>query len=286
VTRQNTRRRFAAVLAILPLILTGLVVAGTAQPAAAGEVVKLRLHRAVKQLPVARETRVGYDRDKFRHWIDADGNCRDTRDEVLAAESLVSVDGCDIQRGKWRSYYDGAVTRDSSGFDVDHIVALAEAWDSGAKGWNPGTRKRFANDLGDRRTLVAVSASSNRSKSDRDPAEWLPARGQCRYVREWTAVKIRWSLQVDRAEKRALVRRAGNCRNVMVKVRQATVRTGSGRGGTGDGGGGGTAVGGGTDPRFEYCYQAKEAGYGPYCQGQDEEYDWYTDADNDGVVCE
>jgi hypothetical protein len=174
------------------------------------------------------------------------------------------------------------VTRDSTGFDVDHMVALAEAWDSGAKRWTAGTRKRFANDLGDRRTLVAVSASANRSKSDRDPAEWLPARGQCRYVREWTAVKIRWSLQVDRAEKRALVRRAGNCRNVMVKVREATVRTG---GGGGAGGGGGTG-GGGTDPRFEYCYQAKEAGYGPYYQGQDEEYYWYTDADNDGAVCE
>jgi hypothetical protein len=267
-------------LAVLPLIFSGLVIAGTAQ-SAAGELVKLRLHRAVKLMPVARETRAGYDRDRFSHWVDADSNCRDTRDEVLATESLVRVRGCDIQRGKWRSYYDGAVIRDSTGFDVDHMVALAEAWDSGAKRWNAGTRKRFANDLGDRRTLVAVSASSNRSKSDRDPAEWLPARGQCRYVREWTAVKIRWSLKVDRAEKRALIRRAGNCRNVVVKVRAATVRTG--RGGGGDGGGAG---GGATDPRFEYCYQAQEAGYGPYYKGQDEEYHWYTDADNDGAVCE
>jgi hypothetical protein len=288
VTAQTTGRRFVAVIAVLPLILAGLVIAGTAQPAAAGELVKMRLHRAVKQLPVARETRVGYDRDKFQHWIDADGYCRDTRDEVLAVESMVKVRACDIQRGKWRSYYDGVVVRDSSGFDVDHMVALAEAWDSGARRWTAGTRKRFANDLGDRRTLVAVSASSNRSKSDRDPAEWLPTRGQCRYVREWTAVKIRWSLQVDRAEKRALVRRAGNCRNVMVRVREATVRTGGGGGGgTGDdGGAGGGGTDGGTDPRFEYCYQAKEAGYGPYYKGQDEEYYWYTDADNDGTVCE
>jgi hypothetical protein len=79
-------------------------------------------------------------------------------------------------------------------------------------------------------------------------------------VREWTAVKIRWSLRVDRAEKRALVRRAGNSRNVMVKVREAHIRTRSGGDGTGDGAGAG---GGATDPRLEYCYQAQEAGYGP-----------------------
>lgn len=270
----NHVRRVGVALTTV-LLASGLT--GAVQPAAAaGELVKTRLHRAVQQLPVARETRVGYDRDKFRHWVDADGDCRDTRDEVLAAESLVQVGGCDVQRGKWRSYYDGVVVRDSSAFDVDHMVALAEAWDSGAKKWDAGTRRAFANDLGDRRSLVAVSASSNRSKSDRDPAEWLPERGRCRYVREWTAVKIRWSLHVNRGEKRALRHQAEKCRNVVVKVRKATVRTG----GTG---GGGT---GGTDRRFAYCYQAQEAGLGPYYQGRDEEYAWYTDADNDGVVCE
>lgn len=272
-------RRLFAVLAVLPLLVAGLVATSAVEPAdAAGAVVRMRLHQAVKQLPLARETRAGYDRDRFRHWVDANSDCQDTRDEVLFAESLVAVSGCDIQRGKWRSYYDGVVTRDSSSFDVDHMVPLAEAWDSGAKRWSADTRKRFANDLGDRRALVAVSASSNRSKSDRDPAEWLPAREKCRYVREWTAVKMRWSLKVDRAEKRALVRRATRCRNVVVRVRKAAISTGTG----GDGGG----TSGGTDPRFSYCYQAKEAGYGPYYQGKDEEYYWYTDGDSDGVVCE
>lgn len=252
--------------------------AGAGQPASAGELVKMRLRGLLKQLPVARETRVGYDRAKFEHWVDADGDCRDTRDEVLAAESLVGVGGCDVQSGKWRSYYDGVVTRDSSTFDVDHVVALAEAWDSGAKRWTVGTRRGFANDLADHRSLVAVSASSNRSKSDRDPGDWLPAQGQCRYVRDWTAVKIRWSLRVDGTEKRALVRRAGTCRNVVVSVRKATIRLRSTSGGAG-----GDST---TDPRFDYCYQAKAAGYGPYYKGQDEEYHWYTDGDNDGIACE
>jgi hypothetical protein len=53
----------------------------------------------------AEAPRAGYDRELFDHWIDADGDCRDTRDEVLAAESHATVSGCDITTGEWRSYY-------------------------------------------------------------------------------------------------------------------------------------------------------------------------------------
>lgn len=268
--------RLLAALVAMPLLVSGTVVTAPADPADAGELVKVRLHRAVKDLPVARETRRGYDREKFRHWVDADGDCRDTRDEVLAAESLVGVRGCDVRRGKWRSYYDRVVVRWSSRLDVDHMVPLAEAWDSGAKRWNTRTRSRFANDLRDVRSLVAVTTSSNRSKSDQDPAEWMPAYGRCRYVQEWTAVKIRWSLKVNRAEKRALVRRASRCANVVIHVRRAAIGTRSAPGGTSDG----------TDPQFDSCGEAVAAGYGPYYKGQDEEYYWYTDGDDDGIVCE
>jgi hypothetical protein len=212
--------KHTAALVVVPIVAS-MTIAPVPPTQAAGDVVKVRLHRAVKDLPVAGETRRGYDRDKFRHWIDADSDCRDTRDEVLAAESLVRVRGCDIQVGRWRSYYDGETTRRSAEFDIDHLVPLAEAWDSGAKRWNAGTRTRFANDLGDPRSLVAVTASSNRSKSDRDPAEWMPTYGTCQYVRQWVAVKIRWSLTVNRAEKRTLVRRAGDCANRALEVRRA-----------------------------------------------------------------
>jgi hypothetical protein len=248
-----------------------------APSADAGSLVRVRLRQAVRNLPVAAETRAGYDRDKFRHWVDADGDCRDTRDEVLAAESRVRVTGrCDVTRGRWLSYYDNVTVRQPGDLDIDHLVPLAEAWDSGAKRWTAGTRQRFANDLGDPRSLVAVTASANRSKSDQDPAEWMPQFGRCKYVRQWVAVKIRWTLKVNRAEKRALVRRAASCANVVVKVRKATVhrRTSSG------------SAGGGLDPRFDYCYQANAHGYGNYLRGRDPEYWWYTDGDSDGWVCE
>lgn len=279
-------QRLLVAVSTLPMILAGLfVVAPTAPANAAGDLVKVRLLRAIKNLDLAQETRRGYDRDKFRHWVDADGDCRDARDEVLAAESLVSVHGCDVQVGKWRSYYDRKVVRYSTNLDIDHMVPLAEAWDSGAKRWNAGTRMRFANDLVDSRALVAVTASSNRSKSDRDPSDWMPAYGRCKYIRQWVAVKTRWSLKVNLSEKRALAARADGCANVILKVRKATIRTGPASGGAGGGGGGG-GTGGGTDPRFDYCYQAVEAGYGPYYRGADTEYAWYTDSDSDGVVCE
>lgn len=242
----------------------------------ADRVVTKRLRAAVKALRVARETRQGYDRDKFGDWIDADDNCLDTRDEVLKQESRRATNrGCEITRGRWFSYYDGLTSTRPSALDIDHMVPLAEAWDSGAKRWNAGTRKRFANDLGDPRSLVAVTNSVNRSKGDRDPAEWLPPQGRCRYVTHYTAVKLRWSLRVDRRESRALRSIAQDCPNRLIRVTRARI-------GSGGGGGGGDDL----DPRFDYCYQAIAAGYGPYRRGRDPEYHWYTDADGDGWVCE
>jgi hypothetical protein len=276
-------RRALSALVVTMVSASGLtvVVDVATAPGADAAVVKKRLVKMARELKVAREVRRGYDRSKFTHWTDDDADGCNARYEVLIAEARVKPalgSGCSLTGGRWFSYYDGQRTQNPSSFDVDHMVPLAEAWDSGARRWNAGTRKRFANDLGDKRSLVAVTASSNRSKSDRDPGDWLPRKGaHCRYVREYVAVKTRWRLTVDRPEKRALLRTARGCRNVVVKVRPAKVvaRAGGGAGGST----GGDAKTGTTDPRVSYCYQAKDAGYGP-------EYDWYTDGDSDGVVCE
>lgn len=186
------------------------------------------LRSGVASLTIAREHRSGYDRDLFTHWISQGDGC-DTRDRVLIAEAIrtptVSSE-CTLSGGRWFSYYDGVRTKDSSTFDIDHMVPLAEAWDSGARRWNADTRERFANDLGDARALVAVTASSNRSKGDQDPAEWLPSDRKCRYVKQYVAVKIRWSLSVDRVEKRALRTRADSCRDVTLKVQKAVIGRG------------------------------------------------------------
>ncbi|EFQ84624.1 hypothetical protein HMPREF0063_10477 [Aeromicrobium marinum DSM 15272] len=160
-------------------------------------------------LPVAAEVRTGYDRDLFTHWIDADGNGCDTRREVLQAESLtpVVVTGtCTIVSGQWYSAFDGATWTDPADVDIDHLVPLAEAWDSGARTWSEPTRRAFANDLAIPDSLIAVTDSVNQSKSDGDPADWMPplTSARCDYAVQWVTVKTRWRLSVDPAEQAAL----------------------------------------------------------------------------------
>ena len=208
---------------LLPLVLAVvlLLVAAPGAAGAAGSQETLRLRAAVRALPQAAETPKGYDRDLFEHWVDADRDCQDTREEVLVAESLVPLSGCTVTTGEWFSYYDRLTWTQSSDVDIDHMVPLKEAWDSGAHAWDDDARERYANDLGDPRSLVAVTDNENQSKSDRDPVEWLPDFGVCRYVAEWTAVKTRWDLSVDRAEKRTLRRLARDCPNRWLTVEPA-----------------------------------------------------------------
>jgi hypothetical protein len=158
----------------------------------------------------------GYDRDLFADWYDADRDGCNTRKEVLIAESLDPVQigsGCSISGGRWFSIYDNVETTDSSKFDIDHMVPLSEAWDSGAWNWNADQRKHFANDLDQPFFLIAVTASSNRSKSDRDPVQWMPPNAgyHCTYVRIWIEIKRAWDLSVDQAEHDYLANKLASC---------------------------------------------------------------------------
>jgi hypothetical protein len=167
-------------------------------------------------LDVAPEDRTGYDRSLFVHWIDADHNGCDTRREVLIEEALTAPTvgpGCSLSGGSWFSLYDDKTIGDTAKLQIDHVVALAEAWDSGASGWTPGRRQAFANDLDAWFALIAVSGSTNQSKSDRDPAEWLPpsAEAECPFLGAWVAAKVRWALAVDDAEHDAIATEIAGC---------------------------------------------------------------------------
>ncbi|MFF9336971.1 HNH endonuclease family protein [Streptomyces albogriseolus] len=198
----------AASVAVLPLTASS--------PASAAET--LPLAEAVIRLPVEAESRDGYDRDAFRHWNTGDDpsdGCN-TRAEVLldeAVEPPTVGPRCRLSGGRWWSYYDQVWVTSASDLDIDHMVPLAESWDSGASVWTTQRREAYANDQGAEASLVAVTARSNRSKADQDPAEWLPPATEvhCRYAAEWVGTKLRWSLTADEAEVAALREVAAAC---------------------------------------------------------------------------
>ena len=170
--------------------------------------------QVLASIAVQNENPAGYSRDLFPHWLDVDGDGCNAREQVLKRDSttLPQVDpyNCYVVAGDWASPYDGRIVRDRTQVDIDHVVALKEAWDSGAWAWSAAMRTAFANDTTDPRSLVAASASSNRSKSDKDPSNWLPTRSSyvCSYLGNWISVKARWGLSMDRSEH-------GRIRNVL-----------------------------------------------------------------------
>ncbi|WP_420708225.1 HNH endonuclease family protein [Streptomyces sp. HGB0020] len=102
--------------------------------------------------------------------------------------------------------------------DVDHLVPLAEAWDSGVSAWTAKEREAYANDLDDPRALIAVSAA--RSKADQDPSTWMPpcAGYACQYATDWVADKTRYQLAIDPTESKALTETLSRCPNEPITV--------------------------------------------------------------------
>lgn len=223
--RWRTLLRAVVVCAAVGLVV-GAVAPGVASAREAGSgsprvVAGVPLRDAVVALPVAEESREGYSRDKFKHWVDADGNGCSTRAEVLLVEAVdapVRTGRCTLAGGRWYSSYDDVYVDGPSGLDIDHMVPLAEAWDSGAHEWTPQRRENYANDLDEPLALIAVTATTNRSKGDQDPQSWLPpyAPAHCGYLLAWVTTKVRWGLSVDQAERDRLVDLAAGCPNVPV----------------------------------------------------------------------
>ena len=212
----------AAVLALT--LLLGVLNVGSASAAT------ITASSLLTKLGVASESgSASYDRSYFKHWVDADGDCQDTHAEVLVAERKAAVTytssrRCAVAKGSWYSFYDGATWTAPADVDIDHMVPLKEAWESGARAWSVDNRTRYANDLGFSASLVAVTDNVNQSKGDRDPAAWLPPRAaaRCTYATYWVQVKYRWRLRVDSAEKAALAAiLKGECgsRSVLLPVR-------------------------------------------------------------------
>ena len=169
----------------------------------------------------ARGSDIEYNRRDWRHWIDADRDCQNTRAEVLIAESVAPVsfdpeddgDKCRVLAGRWVGPWTGEVFTDASDLDIDHHVPLGHAHESGGWRWDSERKRAYANDLNHPESLQATSAPVNRSKGKQPPDEWRPdeADSWCRYAADWVTVKQNWELTVTASEVAALEEMLSTC---------------------------------------------------------------------------
>jgi hypothetical protein len=164
----------------------------------------------------------GYDRVKRfgQPWQDVDHNGCDTRDDILKRDltklEFEGADSCHVQSGRLHDPYTGKFInfvrgiKTSLAVQIDHVVALADAWRTGAKKWNKHRRVAYANDPD---VLLAVDGPSNNAKGDDDASEWLPPRKayDCRYVARQIAVKKKYTLWVTPAERDAMADQLASC---------------------------------------------------------------------------
>ncbi|HEX5494365.1 MAG TPA: HNH endonuclease family protein [Mycobacteriales bacterium] len=165
-------------------------------------------------LPIkGRAPMTGYHRDQFGPaWSDTDHNGCDTRNDVLRSELThltfrAGTHECIVLSGDRADPYTGTtihfVRGGASELDIDHVVALGDAWQTGAQQWPADKRLALANDP---LNLLAVDSSANRRKGDADAASWLPPNKafRCDYVARQVAVKTKYELWVTAAEKSAI----------------------------------------------------------------------------------
>ncbi|WP_369140169.1 GmrSD restriction endonuclease domain-containing protein [Modestobacter versicolor] len=288
----------AAVLAVLAaLALTGCQPAGPSGTAPGADAVSEAADRAPASAPAAgqaavdvlatlpvkgRAAKTGYDRDRFGpQWADVDRNGCDTRNDVLARDLTdetfkPATRDCVVLTGTLADPYTGTtiafVRGDGSSVDVDHVVALGNAWQTGAAGWDEARRTALANDP---LNLLAVDYSANRQKGDGDAATWLPGNraARCGYVARQVAVKATHGLWVTPAEHDAIAQVLADCPGEPVPAPTTAPPTPAG-----------TGTPGAAQP-YPDCAAARAAGAAPLHRG-DPGWSDRMDGDGDGVACE
>ena len=204
---------------VIVIALVCLAACASAKPAATGP--PSPAAEVLGRLVVADHARRSdYARARFgAAWADVDRNGCDTRNDILNRDLAhrqwrAGTHDCVVVAGDLTSPYSGDhiefAKADASKVQIDHVVALGDAWQAGAAAWEDDRRRRFANDP---LNLLAVDGRSNQAKGDDDASEWLPARRQsrCAYVARQVAVKAKWDLTVTRAEHDAMARVLRGC---------------------------------------------------------------------------
>ena len=270
------------------------------QPALAGKALDVLATIPVK----GRAPKTGYSRDQFgQAWADVDRNGCDTRNDMLRRDlsDLALKPGtrdCVVLSGILNDPYTATLinflrgSSTSSAVQIDHVVALSDAWQKGAQQLTEAQRVSFANDP---LNLLAVDGPANQQKSDGDAATWLPPNKsyRCDYVARQISVKASYGLWVTRAEHDAMARVLADCRDTTAPASQASPAT--------------PAAGASVAPApprrpcsgprlrapapapatvyYANCAAARAAGAAPLRAGQPG-YREKMDGDRDGIACE
>ena len=176
---------------------------------------------ALNKLEVkGRAPKTGYTRSQFPHWSDPDRNGCDARNDILKRDLTditykAGTRDCKVIAGQLLDPFSGKVITFSPTkvvIDIDHVVALSNAWQTGAAYFDKAVRTQIANDP---LNLLAVDSKLNRQKGDGDAATWLPPNKsfRCEYVAKQIAVKTKYKLWVTSTEKEAIIRVLSVCNN-------------------------------------------------------------------------
>ena len=214
-----------AVVATIAFTLAGCGLAGqgTGEQSAGGGKSSAAALKDLNKLQVkGRAPMTGYDRDKFGPaWSDVDHNGCDTRNDILKRDLKdetfkQGTHDCIVLTGILDDPYSGKTIKFERGqktsmdVQIDHVVALADAWQKGAQQWPVNKRKELANDP---LNLLAADGPLNSQKGAGDAATWLPPRRayRCTYVSRQIEVKIKYDLWVTSAEKDAMKAVLNSC---------------------------------------------------------------------------
>ena len=156
-----------------------------------------------------------YNRKEWPHWVDTDGDCQNTRAEILIRDSNTPVlfkseKNCRVISGEWIGPYTGETFNFANEIDIDHIVPLKHAYETGGSTWTRKQKREFANDFDN---LLATDKSANRSKGHKGPEEWMPLDQSywCEYGQRWRGIKDKYGLIIRDLEKQSLNRMEQHC---------------------------------------------------------------------------
>lgn len=224
--------------------------------------------------------RTGYDRDQFGPaWADVDANSCSTREDVLRRDltnQTLGPDGCTVLAGTLDDPYSSATITFTRGPDtsadvqVDHVVSMSNAWQTGAQQLDPSTRAAFANDP---LNLLATGGPLNQQKGGGDAATWLPPEKayRCDYVARQVAVKTTYQLWVTPPERDAINSILVTCPDQPLPTSTSTVSAA------------GSAEG--SEAPFRSCAEARAAGAAPL-RNDHPRFSAVLDGDSDGTACE